>query len=156
MVGSRSPFLPAVLGLVVPMTFVRASEEDDMTKALLELLNTPIAVASSKGDNLFTAPSTVSFMDRDFLMRYGVQTLAEAVDLAAGMSVSRGPLRIDQPTSRGVLQDTYANRVLLLINGVSTWNALSGDMTLARIPIQDVERIEILKGPASVLYGSNA
>jgi outer membrane receptor protein involved in Fe transport len=89
------------------------------------------------------------------LEAYGISTLAEAVELASGMSLVRTTFYRDLPTARGVLQEHYANRILLLINGLPTWMASTGGFTLARIDIADVERIEILKGPASVLYGSN-
>lgn len=130
--------------------------DSEVLKTMQALLATEVDVSSARSLNLFDTPSTVSFVDRDFLMRYGVRTLAEAVELVAGLSVVRSGLRTDLATSRGVLQENYANRVLLLIDGVGTWMALSGDPVLSRVDIHDVERIEILKGPASVLYGSNA
>jgi vitamin B12 transporter len=55
---------------------------------------------------------------------------------------------------RGLATDLFTetkSRVLLLINGNRT-----GTVNLAKIPVEDIERIEIVKGPASVLYGSSA
>jgi len=56
---------------------------------------------------------------------------------------------------RGLTTDSMGNpltsRVLVLINGSN-----AGTVNLAKIPIEDIERIEIVKGPASVLYGSSA
>ncbi len=49
------------------------------------------------------------------------------------------------------LLDTLKSRVLILINGNN-----AGTVNLAKIPVDDIERIEIVKGPASVLYGSSA
>lgn len=156
----RTPGLP-LLGLMLGASFALSAQEnlEEESRALQmmqRLMETQVEVSASHGMNLFDAPSTVSFLDRDFLLRYGVRTLAEAVELVAGMAVVRSGLRTDLATSRGVLQENYGNRVLMLIDGVSTWMALSGDPVLSRVDIHDVERIEILKGPASVLYGSNA
>src|SRR3989442_8094237 len=80
----------------------------------------------------------------------------EALQVVAGISVSRSYLLQGMVTSRGILQELYANKNLLLIDGVPTWHAITGESRLERISINDIERIEILKGPASVLYGSQA
>jgi len=55
---------------------------------------------------------------------------------------------------RGLTTDLFSDlnsRVLILINGNR-----AGTVNLAKIPVEDIERIEIVKGPASVLYGSSA
>ncbi|MBP8985026.1 MAG: TonB-dependent receptor, partial [Syntrophobacterales bacterium] len=49
------------------------------------------------------------------------------------------------------MSDPLNSRVLVLINGNN-----AGTVNLAKIPVDDIERIEIVKGPASVLYGSSA
>ena len=48
------------------------------------------------------------------------------------------------------------NGALILIDGAPTWMAVTGEGTLDRIDISHLERIEVLRGPASVVYGSNA
>lgn len=72
------------------------------------------------------------------------------------MDITRTLIHREMPSIRGVLQQGFSNRVLLLINGMPSWKAETGDLCLSRIDIDDVEQIEILKGPASVLYGTNA
>jgi len=49
------------------------------------------------------------------------------------------------------MSDPLTSRVLVLVNGSN-----AGTVNLAKIPVDDIERIEIVKGPASVLYGSSA
>jgi outer membrane receptor protein involved in Fe transport len=136
-------------------------KEDDHKKQIRELsledlLNVRIHVASTKGDDVFTAPSTVSVLDGATLRRYNIQTVGEALELLPGVEVRRTYFKRNVATFRGVLQDQYSNKVLLLINGVSTWHAATGEGAFYRIAIQDVERIEVLRGPASVMYGTNA
>jgi outer membrane cobalamin receptor len=80
----------------------------------------------------------------------------EALQSVAGITVMRSYLLQGMVTSRGVLQDLYANKNLVLINGVPAWHAVTGESRIERVGINDVERIEVLKGPASVLYGSQA
>ncbi|MEZ5197713.1 MAG: TonB-dependent receptor [Bacteroidales bacterium] len=115
-----------------------------------------VQVASSKSENIFNAPSSVSIVNQEMIQNYNFTSVAEAIQTVSGMSVLRTHLKRNLPTSRGILQDHYANKVLILINGIPSWNAVTGEGNLDRININDVERIEVLKGPASVLYGTNA
>lgn len=124
--------------------------------SLEELLNIEISTGSSSSENIFKTPSSVTVIDKSFLEKYNINSIAEAVNLISGMQVYRTYLKRDIPTSRGILQDHYANKVLVLINGVPVWNAVTGEANLNLIDINDIERVEILKGPASVVYGTNA
>lgn len=144
------------LSLLAGVLSAQAPPRRTLDDELAAVLNTPVEVSSSRREGMLSTPSTVSVIRRDLLERFGIQTLAQAVDLVAGMAVHRTIFNADVPTARGVLQEGYANRILLLINGVSTWNAMTGDHCLPRVDIEDVDRIEVLRGPASVLYGTNA
>jgi outer membrane receptor protein involved in Fe transport len=116
-----------------------------------------VFVASTRAESIFKTVSTVSVIDRQMIDNYNFQTVGEAVATVPGFDVIRTAFMNDIPTARGVLQDNYANKVLVMINNVPSWNPVTGEVAmLNRVDINDVERIEVLKGPASVLYGSNA
>lgn len=138
--------------------FIENDSIDLLGLSLEELLNleVKIEVASTKGDNIFTSPSTVSIITKEDIEKFNYSSISEALQTISGFSVERTYLKRNLPTSRGVLQDHYANKVLVLIDGVPSWNAVTGEGNLDRINILDVERIEVLKGPSSVLYGTNA
>jgi outer membrane receptor protein involved in Fe transport len=124
--------------------------------SLEELLDTRIEVGSLQTETIFNTPSTVSVISRETILRYGFLSLAEALRTLAGIDIGRTHLKRDVPTSRGILQEHYSNKVLVMMNGVPAWNAVTGEASLERIDVRDVERVEVLKGPASVLYGTNA
>jgi outer membrane receptor protein involved in Fe transport len=137
----------------------KAPKEDDeklFRITLEELLEMEIDVSSTRAEKVLHTPSTVTVVDREMIERYHFLSLAEALESVAGIEVYQTIIDKNVTTSRGVLQNFYANKILLMINNVPTWQPIYGDGHLERIDIQDVERIEILKGPASVLYGSNA
>lgn len=123
---------------------------------LEELINLDVEVASTKADNIFKIPSTVTVVSKEEIERYNFISVSELIQSLAGFSVERTYLKRNLPTGRGILQDHYANKVLILVNGIASWNAVTGEGNLDRINIEDIERIEVLKGPASVLYGTNA
>lgn len=115
-----------------------------------------ITVASAKPESVFNSVSNVTVIDREMIERYNYESVADALQSVAGVMVWRTYLMQHIPTFRGALQDHYANKVLVMINNVPAWHAVTGEGDIDRVGIDSVERIEILRGPASVLYGSNA
>ena len=123
---------------------------------LNELLKIKINVSSSQEENVFNTPSSVTVIDKEMFLRYHFQTVAEALSVVPGFDTYSTIIDKNVPTARGILQGFYANKVLLMINSIPTWQPIYGNGIIDRIDISDVKRIEVLKGPASVLYGSNA
>ncbi len=127
-----------------------------MDLSLNELLNIKVKVSSTKSDDVFSAPSTVSIITDEMIRKYHYQSIPEALASIPGIDVLQTIIDRNVTTPRGILQNFYANKILILINNIPTWQPIYGTGQLERIQINDVERIEVLKGPASVLYGSNA
>lgn len=145
----------AVLVLMLSSAGIAQQDTIDWIK-MADMLSVEIEVSSSQAKSIFQTPSTVSVIDRRMIEQYNITSVTEALNLVSGFDVQRTYLKRNIPTARGILQDHYANKVLVLINGIPTWNSVTGEGSIDRVGIEDVERIEVLKGPASVLYGSNA
>ena len=84
----------------------------------------------------------------------GAQTIGELLQQYAGFDIASngGP---GQPTSL-FLRGTNSNQTLVMINGVKINPADGSGASLANIHLNDIERIEIVKGPRAALYGSDA
>ena len=115
-----------------------------------------LTVASATPESVFDSVSNVTVIDRAMIERYNFASVAEALQTVPGLAVLRTYLMHNIPTVRGALQEHYANKVLVMIDNVPMWHAVTGEGDLDRVGIDAVERIEVLLGPASVLYGSNA
>lgn len=115
-----------------------------------------VTVASSRPESVFNSVSNVTVIDREMIERYNYESVADALQNVAGVMVWRTYIMQHIPTFRGALQEHYANKVLVMINNVAAWHAVTGEGDIDRVGIDSVERIEILRGPASVIYGSNA
>jgi outer membrane cobalamin receptor len=130
--------------------------EDLLESNIEQLLNVRVNVSSTIPTSIFETPSAVTIIDKQTINKYNFSSLAEAIRIVAGVEVLQTVLDRNVPTFRGILQNFYANKVLIMVNNIPVWQPTYGNGTLDRFSINDVERIEILKGPASVLYGTNA
>jgi len=136
------------------------SQTDSLTTYLNmsfeELLKQKVNVSSTKTENVFHTPSSVSVLGRELISQYNFMSVAEMLRTVVGIDIYQSNNDDNIPTARGVLQNYYANKVLVMIENIPTYQPIYGNTNLDRIDINDIERIEVLKGPASVLYGSNA
>lgn len=155
MTGARW-LIPCALALVV-VTDVRAQDTSDLEGLLAE----PVLTTASKTLELAsTAPGTSSTITAEELRTYGITSLDEALDFLALGILTEHPLSTVEIGARGVLLNRdYGNHVLLLINGHAANEAWDGTAYFDRgagIPWELVDHIEVILGPGSVLYGSNA
>jgi vitamin B12 transporter len=99
-------------------------------------------------------PPAVSVVTADDIASRGARTVAEAIATVAGLSVNdKGPEGAQVAVS---IRGSTTNQVLVLVDGSRVNDALSGMADLSRVPAESIERIEVLRGGASSLYGGDA
>lgn len=118
-----------------------------------------VSAASRTTESVEDAPASVSIISNQELRAMGYPTVAEAVRGVRGLYLSDD--RSYQTIGfRGFSRPgDYGNRVLVLLDGQPMndnyiWSSYVG--TDGRVSIDDIERIEVVRGPGSVLYGSSA
>ncbi|MGI1669486.1 MAG: TonB-dependent receptor [Neptuniibacter sp.] len=121
------------------------------------ILNQEVTSVSRKRQNLFTAPAAVYVITAEEMHRRGVQSLPEALSLAPGLLVAAIDGNKWAISSRGY-SGIYSNKLLVQIDGRSiytpTFSGVYWDQN--DIPVQDIERIEVIRGSGASLWGSNA
>ncbi|MBX3156153.1 MAG: TonB-dependent receptor [Deltaproteobacteria bacterium] len=98
------------------------------------------------------SPVTTEVIERERLLESGVQTAAEALALRPGLWIDRGFAGTPGLTMQG-LGPQYS---LILVDGARQIGRTDGVLDLDRFGIEDLEQIEIVRGPSSVLYGNEA
>ena len=165
--------LPQIIGIVLVMFVsdwvygqadtVKATAYEDLS--LKDLLNVKIVSASKKSEPLFDAPLSASVVTKDEIRKAGCTSIMEALRLVPGMIVReesngnydihiRGMDNIPPNTSFDVTSTT----ILVMIDNRPIYSYLRGGTFWETLPvdINDVERIEVIRGPAAALYGPNA
>jgi outer membrane receptor for ferrienterochelin and colicins len=96
-------------------------------------------------------PATITVITKEEIKATGAERLRDIFKLDSGITLTHSRGR-DFPSIRGF----GAQHVLILIDGKRLAGEVEQDFELDRISLESVERIEILKGPASALYGTDA
>jgi outer membrane receptor for ferrienterochelin and colicins len=119
-----------------------------------------VVTASKRSEGINEAPGVVTVITKDEIKAYGAVNLADVLDRAPSIQMMSSHLWVEaKPVIRGNLFTHADNQTLILINGRPFRDAFetnSNFMIYRAFPVEMIERIEIIRGPGSVLYGSNA
>ncbi len=127
--------------------------------SLEDLLDTKVSTASKYEQNITDAPASITVVTAEEIKQYGYRTLAEVLSKEAGFFISDDRNCVYLGTRGFQIPDSYNNKVLLLIDGHRVNDAVYGSSYINNefiIDLSLVEKIEIVRGPGSVLYGTNA
>lgn len=102
------------------------------------------------------APGTVySFNARDF-RRFGVRRVDDLLQYVPGLQINQHRKRHQSIWARGIVQ-RYNDKFVLLVDGVRQQQLYYGHFSLGdQYPLEQIEKVEVILGPASSLYGANA
>jgi vitamin B12 transporter len=119
-----------------------------------ESIPTVVVTANRVPQATDTVIADLVVIDAEQIARAGPIGLAELLQRHAGAELSStgGPGQVSGVFLRG----TSTNQVVVLIDGVRVNSATTGTTALEHIPLAQIDRIEVLRGPASSLYGSDA
>ena len=133
---------------------------DYLEMDLEQLLQVNVTGATLREDSLKTVPSSVTLYTREQLDTLGLDYLHELLDLVPGFQTHRsGDSAINYTYSiRGRRQGGRAREIVLLVDGRVLSDPRSGgaDSAIVLYPLANIERLEIIRGPASAIYGSGA
>lgn len=146
-----SGFITSALTTTVALTSMSASTAAHAERLVLE----PVTITASRWLRpLSTVPASVTVLDGAALQPFAGTALEDILATAAGVSLARsgGP---GQQTSV-FLRGTNSDSVLVLVDGVKFNGGAFGGASLQNLRGADIARIEVVRGPRSALYGSEA
>ncbi len=102
------------------------------------------------------APGTVYSFNREDFTRFGIRRIDDLLQYVPGFQLNQYRKRHRSIWARGAL-DRYNDKFVLLVDGVQLRHVYYGHFSLGdNFPLEKVEKVEIILGPASSLYGANA
>jgi len=138
--------------------FPTPSKSSDLLELSVEdLLNVEIISVSKKAKSLNDSPAAVYVITQDDIKRIGATSIPEALRIAPGINVARIDANKWAVSARG-FNSRFANKLLVLIDGRNTYTrSFSGVYWENQdVMLEDVERIEVIRGPGATLWGANA
>ncbi|MCI0537648.1 MAG: TonB-dependent receptor [Verrucomicrobiales bacterium] len=154
-------FGTACFGLLV--STVLSCAQTDMTAQRLEKLSQLsledliVTSVSKKSEKLFDAAAAVSVITNEELRRSGVLSIPEALRLVPGLEVARLDGTKWAISTRG-FTDRFATKLLVLIDGRAVYQPAFGGVywDAQDYLLEDIDRIEVIRGPGGTLWGANA
>ncbi|MEW9898629.1 TonB-dependent receptor [Chitinivorax sp. PXF-14] len=156
------PFRPTTLFACLLLGWLgtaTAAESDEEDLALAFGDTASISLATGSKQTLRRAPAVASVITADEIKAMGATDLDEVLETVPGMHVTRTPV-VWQPiyVMRGIASSPTNPQILMLQNGVPMTTLYTGDKgnMWGGLPLDNIARIEIIRGPGSALYGADA
>ena len=126
------------------------------TLSLEELMDVDVTSVSRRSEAVAAAAAAVDVITGDELRRSGATTLPEALRLASGLFVARSDGHTWAISARGFAAPT-STKLLVLIDGRTVYSPLFSGVywDVQDTMLEDIERIEVVRGPGATLWGAN-
>lgn len=151
--------------LIIPASLQADSDLEIADEELLELsleelisLNVPdVTSVSKRKQRLMDSPAAVFVITNEDIQRSGVTSIPEALRMVPGMQVARLNGNTWSISTRG-FNYIFANKLLVLIDGRTVYSPLFSGVNwdVQDTMLEDIARIEVIRGPGAALWGANA
>lgn len=164
--GAQSPWLyatPLLAGtalLAFICSFESAAAQDEVDPFALspeQLFDATVVSVSRMPEKLGEAPAAAFILTAEDIRRSGATSIPEALRLVPGVQVARGSTSGWAVSVRG-FNSGLANKLLVLIDGRAVYDPLFSGVywDVQDTPLEDIERIEVIRGPGASQWGANA
>lgn len=148
----------ASLTLAAALAFCQSATAEEVSSSyLLDDLGEQTSIATRTRLKVDYAPGTINILHSDDLMTQGARTVWESLALVPGFEMSMDETGTRQILVRGMGKSYSSGAIKILVNDIALNSEL---MSLANpvlnMPMEQVERIEVIRGPGSAIYGESA
>jgi iron complex outermembrane receptor protein len=161
----KGPMCYALWAVILMPAWTDAADTNQIAKpsndlealTLEQLVNVQVTSVSKKETDLFTSPAAISVITQDDIRRMGVTSIPEALRMVPGMDVAQ--ISGDQwaVNVRG-FNSEFAGGLLVLMDGRTLYTPASSGVFWESqdVVMEDLDRIEVIRGPGATMWGPNA
>ncbi|MCX6073387.1 MAG: TonB-dependent receptor plug domain-containing protein [Campylobacterales bacterium] len=129
--------------------------DTNVATSLLQDMSNTTEIATQTNQNIDYQPFILSVLQSDDLMKFGVHTLGEALTLVPGVDMAANTMNNRTPIFRGSNPTAYGQSILVIDGYVVNDHFFSGYDAYLDLPIELIERIEVVRGSGSFIEGVN-
>ena len=149
-------FYPCLLSAATQPTDRQAQQLKSLT--LEQLGNVEVTTQSKEPTEVWNTPAAIYVLTADDIRRAGVTNVPDALRLVPGVNVFRVNGSRNWAVGIRGLADQFSRYVLVLIDGRSVYTPLFGGVlwTINSVMLEDIDRIEVIRGPGGIIWGADA
>ncbi len=145
--------------LIVPSIVLSNPFETTLQDEIQWLEEETFVVSASRvKENIKKTPASITVIDSDMIEKMGANNILEVLATVPGLGVTQSNIYVKEIESRGI-KDWFSQQILFMVDGHSLdANLINGGATwsFSDLKLENIKQIEVIKGPASALYGANA
>lgn len=151
------------LGMMLSMlgtqtSFAQLPQPKDLSEVSIEqLMNVEVTSVSKKGQKISKVAAAIYVIGQEDILHSGATNIPDLLRMAPGMDVAQ--IRADDwaISARG-FNGVFANKLLVLVDGRTVYSPVYSGVFwfMQDVPLADIERIEVIRGPGATVWGANA
>ena len=122
-----------------------------------QLLDLKVTSVARREESVSRSPAAIFVITQEDIRHSGARSIVDALRLAPGLDVAQVDAHTSAVSARG-FNDVFANKLLVLIDGRSVYTPLFSGVywEVQDVVMEDIDRIEVIRGPGAALWGANA
>ena len=154
---SSTILLLAVLGSLGMSAWAQKATSDLTEIGLEKLMDMEVTSVSKKEQKLLQAPAAIYVITAEDIRRSGATNIPDLLRMVPGVDVAQVDANAWAVNIRG-FSNRYSDKVLVLIDGRSVYTPVFSGVRWDQqdVPLEDIERIEVIRGPGGTVWGANA
>jgi iron complex outermembrane recepter protein len=156
-ITSRTLAQIALLGFLAVPAWPQQSSTDLTSKSLEDLMNVEVTSVSKSEQTLSRTASAIFVITAEDISRSGARNIPDLLRMVPGMDVAQINANTWAISARG-LNGEFSNELLVMVDGRTVYIPTFGGVfwDVLDMPLEDVERIEVIRGPGGTIWGANA
>src|SRR5271156_1571820 len=156
--NARILLIALAAGMVIAPPGIAQQQPDDLTKKSIEdLMNLEVTSASKKEQKISQVAAAIFVITQEDIRRSGATNIPDLLRMVPGMDVAQINANTWAIAARG-LNGEFANELLVMVDGRAVYTPTTGGVfwDVLDFPLEDIERIEVIRGPGGSVWGANA